>query len=135
MDSKRMAFLLPDMGGGGAERVALTLMKHLIAKGYSIDLLLMRASGELLPLVPPQVKVIDLGATHVRDIAWPVAKYLTRAKPAALQVSMWPLTVAAIFARMISLSDCQIIVSDHAAMSRQYADRGFWHRQLLKWSI
>lgn len=135
MARRRLAFLLPDMGGGGAERVALTLIRHFLAKGYSVDLLLMRASGELLPLVPPQVNVTDLGAKRIRDVVHPVANYLADAKPAAMQVSMWPLTVSGIVARMLSRSDTRIIVSDHAALSQQYADRGFWHRKMLKWSM
>ena len=135
MDRKRLAFLLPDMGGGGAERVALTLIKHFIAEGHPVDLLLMRAQGELLPLLPPQVDVIDLGADRIRDAVWPIAEYLAEAKPAAMQISMWPLTVAGIVARILGRSDARIVVSDHAALSKEYAGRGFWHRQLLKWSM
>jgi len=135
MDRKRLAFLLPDMGGGGAERVALTLIKHLIAEGHSVDLVLMQARGELLPLLPPQVNVINLGAGRIRDAVWPIAEYLARAKPAAMQISMWPLTVAGVVARMLARADTRIVVSDHAALSKEYAGRGFWHRQMLKWSM
>jgi glycosyltransferase involved in cell wall biosynthesis len=115
--------------------VALTLIRHFIDKGYAVDLLLMRATGELLPLVPQQVRVIDLDAKRIRNLVWPVAKYLAKVRPAALQISMWPLTVAGILARILSRSNARIIVSDHAALSRQYARRGSWHREVLKWSI
>lgn len=135
MDNKRLALLLPDMGGGGAERVAVTLIKHFISKGYSVDLLLMKARGELLPLLPVEVVVSDLGAARVRDAVRPVASYLALARPAAMQISMWPLTVAGIVARMISRSGARIVVSDHAPLSKQYGCRGFRHQQMLKWSI
>ena len=135
MGNQRLAFLLPDMGGGGAERVALTLIKHSLAMGHPVDLLLLKAGGELLPLVPPQVNVVDLKAARIRDAVRPVANYLTSARPAGMQVSMWPLTVAGVIAHMLSRSNARIVVSDHAALSHQYADRGSWHRQLLRWSI
>ena len=135
MERKRLALLLPDMGGGGAERVALTLIKHFTAEGYAVDLLLMRAQGELLSSVPAQVEVIDLGAARIRDAILPVAKYLARVRPAAMQVSMWPLTIAAIIARKLSRSATRIVVSDHTALTSQYGDRGAWHRWLLGWSI
>jgi glycosyltransferase involved in cell wall biosynthesis len=135
MDSKRLALLLPDMGGGGAERVALTLIKHFIANGYEVDLLLMRAGGDLLRSVPPQVRIIDLGAERIRDAIVPVAKYLAKVRPAAMQISMWPLTVGGIIAKLLSRSATRILVSDHAALSRQYANWGWWHRRLLRWSI
>ena len=71
--SRHLAFLLPDMGGGGAERVALTLIKSFVARGYRVDLLLMSASGALLPLVPPEVEIIDLGVERVRGVIGPLA--------------------------------------------------------------
>ena len=135
MGNQRLAFLLPDMGGGGAERVALTLIKHALAMGHPVDLLLLKAGGKLLPLVPPQVNVIDLNVVRIRDAVRPVAHYLANARPAGIQVSMWPLTVAGIISKRLSRSGAHIVVSDHAALSHQYADRGFWHRQLLGWSI
>ncbi|HYC96172.1 MAG TPA: glycosyltransferase [Sphingomicrobium sp.] len=130
-----IALLLPNMGGGGAERVALTLIDHFVARGYSVDLVLMRAEGELLPLVPAEVQIVDLAVKRVRGLVGPLAAYLERAKPGAMQVSMWPLTVAAIVARAIQRSPTRIVISDHAALSKEYGDKGFWHRQLLRWSM
>ena len=135
MKSGRFAFLLPDMNGGGAERVALTLIDDFVRRGLSVDLLLMNAEGVLLPLIPPQVRVIDLNAARIRNVLRPLSKYLRREKPIGIQVSMWPLTVAGILARTISRTSTRVIVSDHAALSRQYAGRGFLHRQFLKWSM
>lgn len=135
MINRRVGFLLPNMGGGGAERVALTLIRHFLRRGFSVDLVLMRAEGELLALVPAEVEIIDLAVERIRGLVWPLARYLARAKPAALQVSMWPLTVSALAARAVQRSDTRIIVSDHAALSKQYGGRGFWHIQFVKWSI
>ena len=123
------------MGGGGAERVALTLIKRFVERGGSVDLLLLRADGELLPLVPPSVRVIDLRADRIRRAVGPIARYLAEARPVALQVSMWPLTIAGILAALVSRSGTRIVVSDHAALSKEYAGRGPAHRQFLRWSI
>jgi glycosyltransferase involved in cell wall biosynthesis len=130
-----LAFLLPDMRGGGAERVALTLIKAFVAQGCRVDLLLMEAEGDLLPLVPADVRVIDLGVSRIRSVVRPVAKYLARAKPVGLQISMWPLTVAGLIAGAISRSGTRIVVSDHTTLSKQYARWGGWHRRLIRWSV
>jgi hypothetical protein len=37
----RLAFVLPHMTGGGAERVALRLMQDFVAQGHPVELLLM----------------------------------------------------------------------------------------------
>lgn len=120
---ERMAFLLPDMRGGGAERVALKLLQEFVARGYAVDLLLSEEGGELLPLLPPEVRVIDLRAPRIRYNLRPLIRYLRRHRPAALQVSMWPLTIIGIIARMIARVPTRVVVSDHAVLSRQYESR------------
>lgn len=122
-EHKRIAFVLPDLSGGGAERVALTLIDHFVRAGYMVDLVLARAEGELLPLVPDRVRVIDLRAKRFRNSLWPLVRYLRQKRPDAIQVSMWPLTVLAIIARMIARVRSRLVLSDHAILSMQYPDR------------
>lgn len=116
----RLALVLPDMGGGGAERVALSLAEDWISRGYEVDLVLLRARGELLPLVPDQVRIVDLGARRIRDGLQPLVRYLRESRSIALQASMWPLTVIAILAHRIARSQARLLVSDHSVLSSQY---------------
>jgi glycosyltransferase involved in cell wall biosynthesis len=117
---KRLAFLLPDMRGGGAERVALTLMADFVERGYEIDLLLCEAAGELLPLLPPSIRVVDLRAPRIRNAILPLRRYLRERKPLAMQVSMWPLTAVAVIAHRLAGSTARLVLSDHVALSKQY---------------
>ncbi len=130
-ESARLAFLLPSMAGGGAERVALRLIEDFVSQGFEVDLLLLRAEGELLGLVPRSVRIVDLAAPRIRDSIVPLIRYLRKRRPHAMQVSLWPLTAAAIVARKLAGVKTRVVVSDHAALSRQY--HGF-ARTLLKWS-
>ena len=56
----RIAFLLGDARVGGAERVMLTLAGRCAAQGFRVDLVLLRAEGELLSQVPAGVRVVPL---------------------------------------------------------------------------
>jgi glycosyltransferase involved in cell wall biosynthesis len=121
---KRLALLLPDMRGGGAERVALALARHFLEAGHQVDLVLQEAQGELLGLVPPEVRIVPLGAPRLRSALRPLVGYLRRERPDALQASMWPLTIVAILARRLARTRTRLVVSDHTILSRQYAAFG-----------
>jgi glycosyltransferase involved in cell wall biosynthesis len=127
----RLAFLLPNLRGGGAERVALTLIEHFAAAGHEIDLVLVRAEGELLSLLPPQVHVIDLNARRLRSVLKPLTHYFRERRPNSAQAFMWPLTVIAILARLMSRSQCRMVISDHSMLSLHYAHFSRAGRALL----
>jgi len=133
--AKRLALVLPDMRGGGAERVALELARQWLHAGHRVDLVLLQSEGELLPLLPREVNVIDLAAPRIRSALRPLIAYLRRSRPDAVQVSMWPLTVVAIIAHQLAGSDARLVVSDHSTLSRQYAGFGWLGRQFLRTSI
>jgi glycosyltransferase involved in cell wall biosynthesis len=117
-NGKKLAFLLPDMTGGGAERVALRLIEDFLAKGYPVDLVLASAHGELMALLPPQVRVVDLNVPRLRSAVRPLVRYLREEKPHAMQISMWPLTVLGLIARRLARSSTRMVLSDHATLSK-----------------
>ena len=120
MSGKRFAFLLPNMGGGGAERVALRLIADSLAAGHEVDLVLKQAKGELLPLVPAGVRVVDLGAERIRSVVAPFRAYLRERQPDAVHIMMWPLTIAGIVACRLAGSRARIVTADHTTLGRQY---------------
>jgi glycosyltransferase involved in cell wall biosynthesis len=105
------------MGGGGAERVALEIIRELLGAGHQVDLVLVRAEGQLLALVPPAVRIIDLKARRLLGALLPLIRYFRDQRPDAVQVSMWPLTTVAILAHRLAGSRARLMVSDHIAFS------------------
>lgn len=131
----RIAFFLPDFGGGGAEQVALTLMEGLRLRGHQLDLVLCRAEGQLLAKLPDDIRVVDLGSSRFRKALMPLMRYLREVRPAAVQASMWPLTSMAIMATQFARVGNRVVVSEHSALSRAYAGHGHFHRAFLAASI
>ena len=130
---KPIAICLPSMGGGGAERVTLEVIRALLQRGHRVDLLLASGGGELIPLVPPQVRLIDFGVRRLRNIVRPLARYLRQEQPDSLHLLMWPLTVWGIIAHRLSGSRARLGVSDHIAFSDRSLRPAEW--PLLRWSM
>jgi len=116
----RIAFLLPNLTPGGAERVGLTLAQSFVERGHEVDLLVAEKRGTLIDQVPPGVRLVDLDAKRIRDVPFQLSRYLRERRPDALQVSLWPLTVAGIIGAWRSRVPIRVIVSDHISLSRQF---------------
>ena len=121
MVGKKIALVLPDLRAGGAERVAVTLMHSFREAGHRVEFVLMQPEGELLEEIPSDIGIVDLGARRAREAIRPLVQYFRTARPDGVQVSLWPLTVTAILAHRLARSSSRLVVSDHAALSRQFA--------------
>lgn len=133
MPQSKLSLLLPDLRGGGAERVAVTLANGFRKRGHAIEVVLMRAEGPLLELLEPGISVVDLASPRIRHVPSRFAEYLRKAQPAGVLVLMWPLTIAALLARKFSGSKARVVVSEHSTLSEQYS--GSFQRAALKLSM
>jgi glycosyltransferase involved in cell wall biosynthesis len=116
-DVARIAFLIPNLAGGGAERVALTVAGALAERGHEMDLVVMEKRGELIDVVPPGIRLFDLKAPRVRNAFRPLVRYLRERRPDAIQISMWPLTFIGVVATRLSGLKVRCAVSDHSVLS------------------
>lgn len=132
---KKLAFVLPDMTGGGAERIALRLMEDAIAAGHAVDLVLQVRKGEWLDRLPEDVRVVDLGAARLRGSLLPLVRYFRSARPDGVQIFMWPLTVMGIAAHGAARSRARLVTSDHTVLSRHFSHLGGAAHAVLRKSI
>jgi glycosyltransferase involved in cell wall biosynthesis len=108
------------MNGGGAERVQLAIMRHLVDAGHEVHLVLAHEGGVLMPLVPREVRVIPLRAKRLFATLPGLVGYLRKEKPWSLHAVMWPCTVLAVAAKMIARVKTRLLLVDHVALSKQY---------------
>ena len=81
---KRLLFVHPALHFGGAEKSLQTLLCSIDYARYDVDLLLFRREGELLGLLPPQVRILDLpptAQTFSLPLAEACASFLRQGKP------------------------------------------------------
>jgi glycosyltransferase involved in cell wall biosynthesis len=129
MAGKKIAFLLPNMRGGGAERVSLLLADQFIENGLDVYFILLQESGELLSILNPKCKIISLNKARIRSVYFDLVKSLRTNNIDILISFMWPLTVIAPLVKFL-IKDIKVIIGEQAVISEQY--KGILQRLTLK---
>ncbi len=113
----RVALFLPNLGGGGAERVFALLAEALAARGIETEVVLARAQGPHLAGVRAVVPVVDLDVSATRHGIVPLARYLRRRRPDVLLAALAHANVAAVLARSLARVDTAVVVTHHLALA------------------
>ena len=129
-----IAFFLPDLGMGGAERVFLTLSSALAQRGYKVELILARKSGPLLAEVDPDVALIDLQAYRPGDptwrfgmrTVWRLTHRLRLHPPDALFSTLTGANLSAIAARLLSRRKFRLFIREAATLTNVKSKARLW---------
>lgn len=90
-----LAFFVPTLAGGGAERVIVTLANAFTDAGHTVDLLLTSRRGPLSDRVSPRVSVVDFGRQRTWHTVPALVRTLRRRQPDVLVSALFGATVAA----------------------------------------
>lgn len=123
--NERIAFFLPSLRGGGAERVAVNLAQGITERGLPLDVVLARAEGTFLADLPPAARVVDLRAGRVLPSLGPLTRYLRRERPRVLVSSMSHANLVALWAAKLARQGTRVVVTEHNTLS-QTTKRESW---------
>ena len=99
VERRRVAFVLPNLRGGGAERVVVTLLRHLDRRRFQPHLILVDAVGPYLRELAADVAVHSLEARRVRHALLRLPRILTRLRPSVVVSTQGYMNFALLLAR------------------------------------
>ncbi|HET8985469.1 MAG TPA: glycosyltransferase, partial [Trueperaceae bacterium] len=111
-DPLRLTVFLADLGGGGAERMMVTIANGLAARGSAVQVLLARAVGPYLSEVADDVEVIDLAAKGVTGAIPGLVAHLRNTTPDVLLTTLSHTSAAALAARALAGTGTPVIVRE-----------------------
>ncbi|HMH56799.1 MAG TPA: glycosyltransferase [Gemmatimonadales bacterium] len=119
-----IAFFLPSLRGGGAQRVIVNLAHGIIERGLPVDVVLGAATGVFLDQLPPAVRLVDLRARRLLRSIGPLSRYLRRERPRVLVSSMSHGNLVALWAAKLAGRATPVVVTVHNTMSQSTPQQG-----------
>lgn len=116
--------VLPDLRGGGAQRVFLTLAKEMVARGLYVDLLVFLDGGELRDRIPPGVRLMTLcrnrsGLSRLklaRDAVFGMIGYMRRNRPDAVLSTVTGTNLVTVLAHRLACSRSCLVLREAATL-------------------
>lgn len=93
-----LAFLLPSLRGGGAERVVIDLAREAATRGHLVDMVVVNTEGSVLDEVGGGVRMVVLERTRAALALPALVGYLRRYRPRALLTTLEHTNVLAVVA-------------------------------------
>ncbi|WP_306120532.1 MULTISPECIES: glycosyltransferase [unclassified Roseitalea] len=124
--------LLPDLRGGGVERIRLVLAEEFVRQGYAVSFVLLQARGQLLAEAEARFPVRSLGCARMRQAPLRLTRYLREQRPDALLAAMWPLTGIAGLAARLSGYRGRLVASEHVDFRITPSLKAFERRALKR---
>jgi glycosyltransferase involved in cell wall biosynthesis len=113
-----VAFILPSLRGGGAQRVILTIANGLAETGRPVDIVLFEKTGEYVRSVSPRVRVVDLGTRRATRSFFSLRRYTRREAPSVMISSMPHVNILTILVEMLGSRGAHTIAVEHNTLSQ-----------------
>ena len=132
MVGDHIALFVPSLHGGGAERAMLDIATELAGRGVPAHLVLVKAEGQYLNLVPDGVRLIDLSSHRTAASLLKLVQYIRREKPIALLSTLTQASVIALIAKLVLKGRPRVVTRIANTYSEELASGSFKHKLALK---
>lgn len=113
-----VAFVIPTLEGGGAERAFKDLANNFVADMLTVDVVMAWARGPFLKQLDPRVRVVDLACPSRLLVTPRLADYLKRQTPKAVLSGLEVMNLSVLAAQILAGTNIPTVVSVHVVLSK-----------------
>lgn len=132
---KKIVILLPNLGGGGAERMMSNLALKFFEWGHHVEIVLCKKEGIYLERIPQAIKITELNSYHVLPTALKFRKYLKSNNPQYVIAALEYTNAAAVLANLINRKKVKVMASVRCNISDAIKSISFINKLYIKFLI
>lgn len=131
-----LAFLLPDLRGGGAQKMVINLANWFAEKGHRTDLILLSDDGIYRDLISPCVKVYNFNCTRALYAIFDIRSYIKKERPLILFSALYYVNLISIISYLISgQRKTKIVISERNHLTRSLKSLALYKRFVWRYLI
>lgn len=127
------AIYIHDLSPGGVERQSLVLARELQQRGVDVVLVVHQLKGELLPLLPAGVPVVNLHSPRTLLDVVGLYRFMRREQPDVLMANVDHNNVAAALANAVAGTSTKLVICQHNPLTAGFHATVNWKHRLIPW--
>jgi glycosyltransferase involved in cell wall biosynthesis len=136
MNARKIAFFIPNLDGGGAERVMINLANGMSdLSDTSVDFVVTQKTGPLIKNISDKVNLINLNSSRIATSVYPLVSYIRKEQPDAMISALNTANIIAIAAKILSGKTTTLIVTEHNTLSVTSNNPSLNRARLIPWLI
>jgi glycosyltransferase involved in cell wall biosynthesis len=117
MNAGKITMILPDFGGGGAERIFVYLANAFADRGVEVTLLAGRAEGPCLVDLSGKVGLVDLKVSRFAHAVPALVRHLNSCRPDAVLSALTHANLVTLLAACFARRGTRIVVGEHNSIT------------------
>lgn len=118
-------FVLPNFAGGGAERVALTLLAHLDGSSFDAQLAVLDSQGPLRSLLTSDTALFEVNQPRLRNALPRLLKLIRQQRPTIVFATQGYLNIALLATRPFMPSGTKLVLRESNTPSQSLPNRKY----------
>ncbi len=127
------AIYIHDLSPGGVERQSLVLARELRQRGVNIVIVVHQMRGELIPLLPPGIPVIDLQSARTLQDVLRLRRFLLQDRPDIFMANVDHNNIAAALANALAGTETKLVICQHNPLSAGFHATVNWKHRVVPW--